>query len=477
MGHEVSDSIFTNNDFQRFDSCLREETAQLADWFRTEQFNMQSGVGGFEIEAWLVDHNGKPAPLNQVFLERLDEPLVVPELSSFNIELNIPQLPLYGTFLRQMNNNLEDLWKRCQRTATELDVKVMLIGILPTISIHDLTLEHMSCRKRFRAINEQIFLRRHGRPIQLDIHGTETLQLTHPNVMLEAAATSFQTHLQVATSEAVAFFNAALIISAPMVAVSANSPLLFGKELWHETRIPLFEQSVALAGGEHSNDPSHRRVSFGSSYIQDSFLELFIENLTHYPPLLPSDLREETTKLPHLRLHNSTIWRWNRPLIGFEVDGTPHLRIEHRVMPAGPSIPDTIANAALYYGLIYGLARIQPPVSMSLDFGQCRANFYAAARDGLRAEVIWLNGQRLSLRKLLLENLLPLARRELLALKIDAGDAHAYLDIITARVESGHTGADWQRHFFNRCGFDPNVLTLAYLDHQQSGRPVHEWAF
>ncbi len=149
MGHEVSDSIFTNNDFQRFDSCLREETAQLADWFRTEQFNMQSGVGGFEIEAWLVDHNGKPAPLNQVFLERLDEPLVVPELSSFNIELNIPQLPLYGTFLRQMNNNLEDLWKRCQRTATELDVKVMLIGILPTISIHDLTLEHMSCRKRF----------------------------------------------------------------------------------------------------------------------------------------------------------------------------------------------------------------------------------------------------------------------------------------------------------------------------------------
>ncbi len=199
----------------------------------------------------------------------------------------------------------------------------------------------------------------------------------------------------------------------------------------------------------------YRRVTFGGGYIRESLLELFAENLAHYPPLLPVDLSAEPAeRLPHLRLHNGTIWRWNRPLLGFEPDGTPHLRIEHRVMPAGPSIPDTIANAALYYGLIHELARMTPPVSAMLDFARCRANFYAAARDGLRAEVVWLNGRRLPLRQLLLEELLPLARRGLRALEIDAADAAEYLDLIAARVESGRTGADWQRRFLARHGPD-----------------------
>jgi len=179
--------------------------------------------------------------------------------------------------------------------------------------------------------------------------------------------------------------------------------------------------------------------------------------------------------LPHLRLHNGTIWRWNRPLLGFEPDGTPHLRIEHRVLPAGPSIPDTIANAALYYGLVHALARLKPPVSAALDFADCRANFYAAARDGLRAEVVWLNGQRSPLRQLLLEALLPLARRGLRALEIDPADVTDYLDLIAARAESGRTGADWQRHFLARHGPDLAVLTLAYMEQQQGGQPVHEW--
>jgi hypothetical protein len=283
--------------------------------------------------------------------------------------------------------------------------------------------------------------------------------------------------LQVAARDAVAFFNAALALSAPMVAVAANSPLLFGKTLWAETRIPLFEQGVALAGGARANDWSHPRVTFGSDYVRDSLLELFAENLALYPPLLPVDLSAEpAARLPHLRLHNGTIWRWNRPLLGFEPDGTLHLRIEHRVMPAGPSIPDTIANAALYYGLVCELARMTPPVGAALDFIDCRANFYAAARDGLRAEVRWLNGRRLPLQQLLLEALLPLARRGLRALEIDAADATEYLDLIAARAERGRTGADWQRCFLARHGPDLNELTLAYLERQRSGKPVHEWA-
>lgn len=476
MGQEISCSEFTDEDFSRFQTRLREETAQLADWFRTGRFASRGGVGGFEIEAWLVNRQGQPAPLNQAFLERLADPLVVPELSMFNIELNTPPLPLQGDTLRRMHANLESLWQRCQRVAAELDATVMLIGIPPTVRVQDLTPEYMSCRERYRAINAQILWRRHGQPMKLTIHGIETLRLTHPDVMLEAATTSFQTHLQVATRDAAAFFNAALVVSAPMVAVAANSPLLFNKLLWQETRIPLFEQGVALEGGECSDDPSFRRVSFGGGYIRDSLLELFTENLTHYPPLLPVDLCDEpANQLPHLRLHNGTIWRWNRPLLGFEPDGTPHLRIEHRVMPAGPSILDTLANATLYYGLVHGLAITHPRIDTALEFGQCRANFYAAARDGLQAEVVWLNGRRLPLRQLLLEELLPLARRGLLALELDAADVTEYLDIIAARVASGRTGADWQQRFIAHYGPDLTALTLTYLDRQGSGRAVHEW--
>ncbi|MFO7640371.1 MAG: glutamate--cysteine ligase [Candidatus Competibacteraceae bacterium] len=477
MGQEISQYHFARRDFRRFRLRLRQETAMLTDWFREARFAPVGGIGGFEIEAWLVDQHGQPAPLNQRFLERLGDPLVVPELSVFNIELNTPPLPLRGDALRRMHANLEELWRRCQRVAAGLGATVALIGILPTLRESDLTLDRMSDQKRYRAINEQILQRRRGRPMELAIQGAESLRLSQADVMLEAAATSFQTHLQVEAPVAAAFFNAALMLSAPLVAVAANSPLLFGKRLWEETRIPLFEQGVALAGGVRSNDPSHRRVTFGDDYVRSSLLELFAENLAHYPPLLPVDLGgEPARRLPHLRLHNGTIWRWNRPLLGFEADGTPHLRIEHRVMPAGPSLPDTIANAALYYGLVHELARAAPPRGPALDFALSRANFYAAARDGLRAEVVWSNGRRLPLRQLVLEELLPLARRGLEALELDAADVTLYLDIIAARVVSGRTGADWQTRFLAQHGPDLTVLTLAYLDRQRSGRPVHEWA-
>ncbi|MBL8259551.1 MAG: glutamate--cysteine ligase [Candidatus Competibacteraceae bacterium] len=476
MGQGISQSAFGPEDFQRFQARLSEETARLADWFHAGAFARASGVGGFELEGWLVDRQGRPTPLNQVFLERLADPLVVPELSVFNIELNTPPQPLHGTALRRMHANLDSLWQRCQRVAAGLNSTAMLIGIPPTLRADDLRLENMSGQARFRAINEQILSRRHGRPMELTIHGQDSLNLTHPDVMLEAATTSFQTHLQVAAPEGPAFFNAALAASAPMVAVAANSPLLFGKRLWQETRIPLFEQGVALAGGEASDDPSHRRVSFGSGYVKDSLLELFEENVAHYPALLPADLSDEPPeRLPHLCLHNGTIWRWNRPLLGFGQDGAPHLRIEHRVMPAGPSIPDAIANAAFYYGLVYGLARSRPPISETLEFAHCRANFYAAAREGLLAEVIWSKGRCLPLRQLLLEELLPLAQRGLRALEIDPADSRDYLEPIAARIASGRTGARWQQDFLVKHGPDLTALTLAYLERQASGRPVHEW--
>lgn len=476
MGWEIQQSQFTSQDFRQFQANLRAETAILADWLQAGRFSPQTGVAGFEIEAWLVDRQGQPAPLNQRFLERLADPLVVPELSVFNIELNTPPLLLRGSALGQMHRQLEQLWRRCQDAAAALDARVALIGILPTLTVADLSLAHMTDQPRYRALNAQIWRRRRGRPVQVAIDGVDALHLSHPNVMLEAATTSFQTHLQVAAPEAPAFFNAALALSAPMVAVAANAPLLFGRQLWEETRIPLFEQAVALGGGPRCDNSAYRRVTFGSGYVRTTLLELFEENQIQYVPLLPVDLRRAATEpLPHLRLHNGVIWRWNRPLLGFEADGTPHLRIEHRVMPAGPSIVDTIANAALYYGLVHALAQRRPLIAAALDFALCRENFYAAARDGLRAEVTWLNGQRLGLRQLLLEELIPLARRTLQALELTPGDCADYLEIITARVASGLTGAAWQRRFVANHGPDMTALTLAYLERQQSGAPVAEW--
>ena len=475
MGQEIAYSEFTSHDFQQFEERLHQEMRILDDWFRERRFAPTGGIAGFEIEAWLVDRAGQPAPLNQAFLDQIADPLVVPELSVFNIELNASPLALGGDALRRMHENFAHLWRRCQQAAASLDAVIALIGVLPTLRKSDLSMESMSDRERYRAINDQILQRRRGRPMQLTIHGVETLRLSQPDVMLEAATTSFQAHLQVAPDQAVAFFNAALALSAPLVAATANSPLLFGKVLWEETRIPLFEQGVDLLGGIDANNPAFRRVTFGRDYVRDSLLELFAENLAYYPPLLPVDLSEEPAEqLPHLRLHNGTIWRWNRPLLGFEADGAPHLRIEHRVMPAGPSIPDLIANAALYYGLVHALAQRTTLVT-ELPFALSRANFYAAARDGLWAEIVWLNGRRAPLRQLLLEELLPLARRGLQMLEIDAADADDYLGVIIARVDSGRTGSNWQRCFLAHHGPDLNALTLAYLEQQQSGMPVHQW--
>ncbi|MDQ2696195.1 MAG: glutamate--cysteine ligase [Pseudomonadota bacterium] len=475
MGQEIVSSQFSAQDFAAFAARLREETALLEALFAGHRFAADTSIGGFELEAWLVDAAGRPAPLNQAFLERLDNPLVVPELSVFNVEFNTPQRPLHGPALRQMHAALDDLWDAAGRTAADLNAGLAMIGILPTVREQDLTEARMSRLVRYHALNDQILRMRHGQPMLLDIHGREALRTRHHDVMLEAATTSFQLHLQVKQGEAAAFFNAAVMLSAPLVAATANSPYLFGRDLWDETRIPLFEQAVAVGGDVAGDKPAYRRVTFGSGFLDASLFELFVENRDHYPPLLPVNLAQPAENLSHLRLHNGTIWRWNRPLVGFNRDGTPHLRIEHRVMPAGPTVVDCIANAALYYGLVHELGWAQSPAARMLSFAQCRANVYAAARAGLAADLVWLGGRRVAARQLLLEDLLPLARRGLRALDMDAADIDDYLHIIEARVGTGRTGAAWQRAFAARHGRDLQALTRAYLERQGQGHPVHEW--
>lgn len=475
MGQEIQTSQFGEADFDEFKSRLSAETALLEQWFERDQFSHSGEVGGFELESWLVDHDCLPAPVNESFLERLDSPLASPELARFNVEVNSTPRRLTGSALRDMHDELLQTWAHCRATAASLDAELVMIGILPTVTGDMLSLANMSNMRRYRALNQQVFRLRHGKPMELDIKGEEHLQAVHRNVMLEAAATSFQIHLKVTQAEAVRVINAAMVLSAPMVALCANSPFLFGANLWDETRIPLFEQAVMVGGYDGAAFGPIRRVTFGNGYLRDSPLEWFRENLEHYPVLLPMLVDEPEGQLSHLRLHNGTIWRWNRPLVGFDEDGTPHLRVEHRVVPAGPSVLDTIANAAFFYGAVSELARTGTPVESQLDFGQARDNFYQAAKRGLRASIKWVNGDNVPVRQLLKEYLLPLAYLGLERLALERADIDAFLDVIAARLELGRNGAVWQRDYVQRHQCDMRALTAAYLRRQESGLPVHAW--
>jgi len=473
MGQEIHTTQFSEDDFKRFKERLRLETELLRDWFETGHLADSEPVAGFEIEAWLIDDDYHPKPVNQEFLACFDNELASPELAKFNIELNTHPHALQGKILSELHEELRSTGLQARACAETLDSKILITGILPTLKATDLNLDNMSDMRRYRALNEQVLNSRGGAPLHLDITGTEHLSETHDTVMLEAATTSFQIHIQVPADKAHHYYNASMIASAPMVAASANSPYLFNRELWDETRIPLFEQSVEVGGIDAASHGPLRRVSFGSGYARHSIFESFEENLEHFPALLPILFDDPETELAHLRLHNGTIWRWNRPLIGFNAEGEPHIRIEHRVVPSGPSIADSMANAAFYYGLAQGLVRFE--LDQKLPFAQARDNFYKAAKKGLNAKVDWPGTGHINIRKLILEQLLPLALTGLDELGLDRGDCEYYLGIIKERVECGQNGSEWQRRFCTAHGRQMDELTAAMLHYQSSDRPVHEW--
>jgi hypothetical protein len=471
VGQEIEQVHFSKEDFERFRGRLADETAALETWLRAGRFDQSAYVGGFELEAWLLDHNFFPLPRNQEYLARLNNPLVVPELSKFNVELNGTPQPLAGQALRRLEQELTATWRQCLQVAHELECQLAMIGILPTVRQQDLTLANISPLNRYYALNDQVLKLRRGRPLRLDISGRDHLALTHDDVMLEAATTSFQVHLQAPAEDAVRYFNAAQILSAPMVALAANSPFLFEHRLWDETRIPLFEQAVDIGDEAHA---AKRRVTFGSGYLQRSASECFRENLERFPVLLPILFEDGAAALRHLRLHNGTIWRWNRLLIGFDGAAVPHLRVEHRVMPAGPSIVDMISNAAVYLGASRFLAGLHRAPEADLPFAQARDNFYLAARQGLDAHLVWLDGREVEVRTLLLDEILPMAREGLLLLGADEDDSERYLSVARMRVRTGQNGAAWQRAHLDKYG-DFFRLTADYLEHQRSAMPVHEW--
>ena len=470
MGQEISSSRFDRHDFSRFSRKLHEETELLAEYFRNNRFCTEFNRGGFEIEACLVDQDLRPAPDNAEYIRRLNNPLVVPELALFNVELNSSPQHLRGEALELLQAELDENLRSCSETAAAMNRQLVMVGILPTLRQSDLNTANISDMKRYHALNDEVLKLRMGRPLYLHIQGRDSIALAKYDVMLEAATTSFQLHLQIDARQSARFYNASVIASAPVIAACANSPYLFGKHLWQETRIPVFEQSVELGYEDR------RRVTFGSGYVHGTLMECFEENLAHYPILIPANSEDEPGQFSHLRFHNGTIWRWNRPLIGINEDGTVHLRMEHRVIPAGPTAIDSIANAALYYGYTTALVNREAPPEYDLEFNTARDNFYLCAQYGLEAEVAWFGGASAGIREILLGDVIPAARAGLLQLGISEISVEKYMDIIQHRVSSGQTGAVWQSQFVQRNAADMRMMSQAYLQNQLAGQPVHEWS-
>lgn len=474
MGQEITSTRFTEQDHTRFSQRLADETRLAQATFAQGGFAADARVAGFELEAWLLDRHFCPIPCNQAFLARMADPLVVAELSRFNIELNGEPQPLTGLALSRLEQGLSQTWARCLQTAHDEEATAVAIGTLPTLRETDLNLSTMTPSKRYVALNQQVFKARQGRPITLDIAshrpGEPHLHTSHADVMLEAATTSFQVHLQVPAAQISRHMNASMILSGPLLALSANSPFLFGHSLWHETRVPLFEQAVDCGSDQHAQG---RRVGFGEGYLGSDPTDYFADNARRYPVLLPLCSDTPDSAFTHLRLHNGTIWRWNRLLIGFNDSRQPHLRIEQRVMAAGPSIIDMIANAAFYYGVVHMLALGTTPPEALLPFAPARDNFYRAAREGLDAPLSWLDGRTRCAADILID-LLPMAREGLQQQGLASQDIERYLDVLAVRLRTRRNGAAWQLAHHARHG-DLFKLTADYLANQRSGLPVHEW--
>jgi len=477
MGEEIQYSRFNKSDYQQFVSQLTEETAILKSWFDNHRFSTAPLMAGYELEAWLINRTGNPVAINETFLEKANNTLLTPELARFNIELNVEPEQLSHNVLSTFEHKLDKLWQQCSATARSLDSHILGIGILPTLEDSDLTLDNISLLDRYKALNEQVLRQRNGLEIKLNINGEDHLRVSHKDVMLEAAATSLQIHIQVPQDVAARYYNASVLLSAPMVAVSGNSPCLFGQRLWQETRIPVFEQAVPTGGyGGAASGPVHR-VSFGTDFVRDSIYECFQENLDHFPVLLPVHYQSAPHEVRHLRLHNGTIWRWNRPLIGFDEDDTPHLRIEHRVCASAPTTIDNVANIAFYFGLVHYYATAEQPPEHSIPFADAKNNFYRAAQLGLKYKTSWLSKKTDTLQKIILNKLLIEAETGLYKLGINQQDSQRYLSVIEQRVASNRTGSQWQLNFLNTHQDNRTQLTLNYLKNQTSGQPVHEWDF
>jgi hypothetical protein len=476
MGKEVVNKGYTEAEIIEFRRRLEEETAIVKNWFDTQAFQHNEQKTGIELEAWLVNENMLPDPFNETFLDELNLDQVVPEIAKFNFELNSNPYKLKGKAFSLLEKELNHLWKTCENKAQEHDKHALLIGTLPTLRPHMLDMEFLSAKNRYAVMNEQVMKMREGKPLYIRLEGKDNLYMYMDSVIAECAATSLQIHLSIDQSKAKRYYNASMLAAPYLIALSANSPYFFGRELWDESRIAIFEQAVDL----HSTNRSGKdikRVTLGNGYIKESLFELYEENTADYPILL-AELEEDydPTKLSHIQLHNGTIWRWNRPIISKGKDGRPHLRIEQRVPSAGPTIVDSVANAAFAIGLVDYLANLEVIPEDIISFDEAVHNFYKASRQSFFCKVRWIDGKLHDMRDLLLYEIFPHVKQSLLKRGLDEEDVDYYMEqIIHPRLQKGVNGTIWQKAFIHMHGKRFQELLESYVKNQYSGKPVHSW--
>lgn len=479
MGNEVNSFSYSAEDVVAFEKRVQEETDLLKTWFDQNKFQSDVCKTGIELEAWLTNENMLPDPYSETFLEKLNHPQVVPEIAKFNFEINSEPYETQGNVFSKLEDELKDLWHKCINVASADNKVSLLVGTLPTLRAHMLSLEYLASKNRYRIMNDQVMKLRDRKPLFIRLEGKDSLQMHMDSVIAECAATSLQIHLTINQEDAKRYYNASMIASPFMVALCANSPYFFGKELWDESRIAVFEQSVDLESKckKNSNETTVKRVSLGNKYLKESLFELFEENIDYYPTLLAElDESSDPSELKHLKLHNGTIWRWNRPILGEGKDGQPHLRIEQRTPSSGPTLVDSVANAAFYIGLVDYLATLETPPEDQLCFNDLKNNFYRASRQSLYSKVTWIDGEDHNIRLLIQNELFPHVKKALLARGIDEAEVSYYMDeVIYPRLTKCVNGSIWQKAFIHMHGKRFQELLETYVRNQSRNLPVHMW--
>ncbi|MER6349359.1 glutamate-cysteine ligase family protein [Streptomyces sp. NPDC001595] len=489
MGRDVPALAFTREDRRRFRNKMHTCLDVFARMLRESRFDFERPQVGLEIELNLVDPTAEPAMRSTDVLEAIADPSWSSELGRFNLEINVAPRRLTTGGPDSWEQEIRDALNQAEEKAAAIGTHLMMIGILPTLERKDVGLAALSENPRYHLLNEQIFAAR-GEDLLISVDGVERLQTYADTITPEAACTSTQFHLQVSPDEFAPYWNAAQAVAGVQVALAANSPYLFGKELWRETRIPLFEQATDTRSDEIKVQGVRPRVWFGERWITTVF-DLFEENVRYFPALLPlcddEDPRRTldrggTPELSELTLHNGTVYRWNRPVYAV-VDGVPHLRVENRVLPAGPTVSDVLSNGAFYYGLTRALVEEDRPIWSRMSFSVAEDNLHTAARHGIDAQLYWPGVGEVPVTELVLRRLLPLAHRGLEHAGMDAAWREPLLGIIEQRCVTGRNGAVWQTEMVNHIQDTAHAdrhealrrMTRQYLDYMHMNAPAHTW--
>lgn len=456
------------------------------DWFETDVKRI-----GAEQEMVLIDKNQKPATVALKALEKMSAyDWLETELAQFNLEITLTPQAFSGKCLSNLEKETVERLNIIRESIYELGASPILTGILPTLRKSDLTLANLTPKERYKALMNAINQQLLGSEYELRINGIDELILKHDSPMLEACNTSFQVHLQVSPHEFVKMYNIAQTLAGPVMAIAANSPLVFGRRLWHESRIAMFQQSIDTRSSHKHMRERAPRVDFGNGWLKDSILDIYKDDIARYRVLMSSDVKEdsikkiangEVPKLKALQVHNSTVYRWNRPCYGISENGKPHLRIENRILPSGPTVLDEMANAAFWLGLMVAFDDKYTDITKHILFAEAKDNFFKAACYGIDTTFSWLDDTKISAIDLVKGDLLPLARRGLELRKVDNADIDRYLGVIEARATKHMNGARWllrgYTKLLNEVGKDEalTIITSTTLQNQLKEIPIHDW--